>query len=411
MPAPRSERSILFALGAVQFVNVLDFMMVMPMGPDFSRALDIPMSNLGYIAGAYTAAASVAGLAGSLFLERFDRRKALLVALAGLVLGTALGGFATGLYSLLAARVVAGLFGGPATSLAMSIVADVVPQERRGKAMGAVMGAVSIAQVLGVPVGMWVAMYGWRIPFFSLAAIGVLVALFAARVLPPVRGHIERAKTQRPTPLSQLLRKPDALLSWMMTGVVMMAGFLVLPNISPYVQENLGYPRESVGLLYGAGGAVTFFTMRLAGRLVDRFGSYLVGAFACAAMVLALWAGFVDYHPAVPVIALFVFFMIALSFRNVAYNTLASKVPRPDERARFMSIQSAVQHMASAAGAFFSARMLSVDGSGALVGVAGIASLSIGLTVLIPIVLRTVEARVLARTAQPAPMTAAAPGR
>lgn len=60
-----SERSVVALVGAVQFVNILDFMMVMPMGPDFARALGIDQSKLGYIGGSYTAAASVSGLLGS----------------------------------------------------------------------------------------------------------------------------------------------------------------------------------------------------------------------------------------------------------------------------------------------------------------------------------------------------------
>jgi predicted MFS family arabinose efflux permease len=397
MARPVSERRLLFVIGAVQFVNILDFMIVMPMGPDFSRALGIPMSHVGYIAGSYTAAAAVAGLAGSFFLDRFDRRKALLVALVGLVVATALAGLATGLYSLMAARVVAGLFGGPATSLAFSIVADVVPQQRRGKAMGAVMGAFSVAAVLGVPLGLWLALHGWRIPFFTVAAMGAVVALFAARVLPPLRAHLERAKSHRPSSLGQLVRNPDVLLSWTMTAVVMMAGFLILPNLSAYLQENLGYPRERLGLLYGVGGALTFFTARLAGRLVDRFGSFVVGLVACGALVVSLWAGFVDYRPAMPVLALFVLFMAALSFRNVAYNTLTSKVPSADERARFMSVQSAVQHLASAAGAFVSARLLTEGPGGELLGVESMALLAIVLTAMIPVMLRVVEQRVRLR--------------
>src|SRR5205807_3894354 len=119
-------------LGAVQFVNVLDFVMVMPLGPDFAAALGIPTSKLGLIGGSYTAAAAVAGLAGSFFLDRFDRRSALGIAIFGLVCGTALGGFAHGLWTLVLARVCAGMFGGPATSLSISIVADAVPAERRG---------------------------------------------------------------------------------------------------------------------------------------------------------------------------------------------------------------------------------------------------------------------------------------
>src|SRR6185369_10529728 len=111
---PRSERLIVFLVGAVQFVNILDFMMVMPLGPDFARALGIHTSNLGIVGGSYTAAAAIAGLVGALFLDRFDRRKALAVAMLGLVTGTAAGGFAVDLRSLVAARVLAGAFGGPA---------------------------------------------------------------------------------------------------------------------------------------------------------------------------------------------------------------------------------------------------------------------------------------------------------
>src|SRR5688500_17567078 len=112
-----SERKLVFLIGSIQFVNVLDFMMVMPLGPDFARDLGIPSSQLGLIGGSYTAAAAIVGIAGAFFLDRFDRRRALAVALAGLVLGTVAGGFATGLPSLLGARILAGAFGGPATAL------------------------------------------------------------------------------------------------------------------------------------------------------------------------------------------------------------------------------------------------------------------------------------------------------
>src|SRR5437868_8908092 len=89
-----SERSLLWILSAVQLVNVLDFMMVLPLGPDFARALGIPPSRLGWIGGSYTFAAAIAGLLGSLFLDRYGRRKALVLSLIGLVIGTAAGGLA-----------------------------------------------------------------------------------------------------------------------------------------------------------------------------------------------------------------------------------------------------------------------------------------------------------------------------
>src|SRR5438874_3684905 len=185
------ERTVIFLIGAVQFVNILDFMMVMPLGPFFAGPLGIPASRIGVVGGSYTAAAAISGVACSFFLDRFDRRKALGTAVAGLVVATALGGFSTGFGSIVFARILAGLFGGPATSLSLSIVADVIPSERRGEALGAVMGAFSVSAVLGVPTGLELARWGgWRLPFFSVAGLGLVLLPIAIALLPPLTGHL-----------------------------------------------------------------------------------------------------------------------------------------------------------------------------------------------------------------------------
>src|SRR5690606_24081622 len=211
-----------------QFVNVVDFVMVLPLGPDFARALAIPAHQLGLIAGSYTAAAAVVGLLAASFLDRFDRRQALLVAMLGLVLGTLAGGFATGLASMLAARVLAGVFGGPATSIAMSILSDAVPPERRGRAVGKVMGAFSVASVVGVPAGLELArLGGWQMPFFVLASLGLVVAIGAGLVMPPMRGHLRasaRAGAEAP-PLRAFARERTVQLSLLATVVAMVGSF------------------------------------------------------------------------------------------------------------------------------------------------------------------------------------------
>jgi predicted MFS family arabinose efflux permease len=399
-PIP-SERRIVFLIGAIQFVNILDFVMVMPLGPDFAQALGIPSSTIGYIGGSYTAAAAVSGLAGSFFLERFDRRKAMAVAMLGLVIGTAAGGFATGLYSLMAARVLAGVFGGPATSLAFSVIADVVPPQRRGKAMGAVMGAFSVASVLGVPAGLELArLGGWRVPFFVVAGIGLAVGIGAYASLPPLRKHLENPIPVGLRSLTRLLSRPLVQVSYLMTSAVMASGFILIPNIAAFVQLNLGYPRDRMGLLYGVGGAVSFFSMRLVGRLVDRFGAFPIGTVGALLLSVVVAVGFYLAPPWMPVLAIFVFFMIAMSFRNVSYNTLTSKVPGPSERAAFMSLQSAVQHLASAIGAFVSAKLLTEE-NGKLVGIPRLAVISILLSCALPPLLWWFERQVRAGTPPP----------
>ena len=72
--------------------------------------------------------------------------------------------------------MLAGAFGGPATSLALSIVADCVPPERRGRAMGAVMSAFSVASILGIPAALELARQGgWRLPFFVVGGMGLVI--------------------------------------------------------------------------------------------------------------------------------------------------------------------------------------------------------------------------------------------
>lgn len=386
-----SELALVLVIAAVQFINILDFMIVMPLGPDLSAALGIPLAAVGLIVGSYAAAAAAAGIAGSLLLDRYDRRLALLVALVGLIAGTTLSGLATGPVSLFAARMVAGAFGGPASALAMSIVADLVPPHRRGRAMGVVMGAFSLASVLGVPAGLWLALVGgWRLPFFAVAAGGALVAILAAALLPPLDAHRAEAAAAR-APLRTLLGRRRYRLSWAMTAVVMMASFLIVPNLASYLVQNLAFPREQLGLVYLAGGALSFASMTGGGRLVDRFGSFRVGAASCAAVVALVYALFVGWRPWMPIILVFAALMALMALRNVAYNTLTSRVPSPPERARFMSIQSAVAHLSSGGGAALSALLLTQRPDGSLGGVARMAGASIALMTLVPVMLWIVE--------------------
>jgi predicted MFS family arabinose efflux permease len=388
-----SERLLVFLIGAVQFVNILDFVMVMPLGPDFARALDIPLSKLGFIGGSYTLAAAAAGLAGSVFLDRFDRRSALAVAMGGLALGTVAGGFATGFHSLLAARVLAGLFGGPATSLSLSIVADAVPASRRGKALGAVMGALSVATVLGVPASLKLAEWaGWRAPFFVVAALGLLITAGTIALLPPMRDHLlstDAAGQSRPAAVPLFRR--TVLLSYAMTAVTMGAGFLIFPVLSAYMQLNLGLPRSALSTAYGIGGALSFVTLRAVGLLVDRFGSFRVGSAGSVLMFAAVWLFFVDVPSHPPVLLLFLFLFFSLSIRNVAYNTLTSKVPGPWERARFMSFQSAVQHLAASAGAISSSLVLTEGPDHRLLHVRRLGVISLALIAVLPGLLFAVE--------------------
>lgn len=389
-----SEREVVFLVGLAQFVNILDFMIVLPLGPDYARELGIATAKLGVVGGSYTAAAAVAGILAARFLDRFDRRVALAVSMLGLVGSTVAAGFATSLTTLLAARVLAGAFGGPATAIGLSVVSDLVPVERRGKALGAVMGAFAIASVVGVPAGLELGRrFGWRFPLYAVAALGLVVVAGVVARLPSLRGHLTASRVVV-GPLT-LLRSPGTIAAILGTMSISLAGFSVIPNVSAYLQANCGVPREQLGLLYLAGGLPTFFVLRIAGRFADLYGSSRVAFVGSALFVVVIVLGFATGRSLVHPALVFVLMMSAQSTRNVSSQALGSKLPAPHERAGFQSLQSAVQHMGAALGSSLGSVFLVTAPSGELLGMPALSAFAVAAALPLPWTLRALE-RVLA---------------
>src|SRR5215470_16821523 len=128
---PLSERWLLLLLAAVQFTHIMDFMIMMPLGPQLMRELFIGPGQFSALVAAYTISSGVVGLLAAPFIDRFDRRKVLLTAYGGFIVGTVACALSTNFPGLLSARVISGAFGGLSSSMVMAIIGDVVPAERR----------------------------------------------------------------------------------------------------------------------------------------------------------------------------------------------------------------------------------------------------------------------------------------
>jgi predicted MFS family arabinose efflux permease len=394
------ERRLLAVVVLVQFINILDFMMISPLGPTLAGPLGISPSELGDPVAAYTFAAAFAGLGGSFFLDRFDRRTVLVICVAALGLGTCLGALATSRIDLVAARMVAGFFGGPATSVAIAMVADTIPAYRRGKALGIVMGSFAAATVLGVPLSLMLAeVGGWQAPFLGIGLAAISLAGVARGLLPTMREHLNMPHGASIS-LGQMLGRPAVRASYLMTFTMNVGGFALIPNISTFVQNNLSVSLSALKYLYLAGGIVSFFTTRAAGRLVDKVGSFRVGLLGCLLQVSVVYSTFVAVgvmpfatHLIPTLYVFFIGFMFANGIRNVACSTLATQVPRPAERARFTSLQSCVQHFGAAIGASTSARILESAPDGSLTHLDRVAWITIVSSLLLPMIMLQIEKR------------------
>lgn len=392
-PSPTlSERWLVVLIATVQFINIVDFMMVAPLGPDLAVGLGIATSQMGIVTGVYAGGATISSLLAAKWLDRFPRRSAMVFCLLGLALGTTAAALTFDANSLLAVRMLAGAFGGPAMALAMAILIDAIPAERRGRAMGQVAGAFSLASVLGVPAGLELARWGsWHTPFWVIGGFTFALALVAARLLP----HQAVQHRNLPPSWPMLYRPGTPRLGLMMLAISVMSGFLVIPHLSTFYQLNLGYPREDIGVLYLVGGALSFFSMRLAGRCSDRFGPLSVSLVTTLGYLLVLWVTFIHTQSWLPIMVMFVSFMLMRTSLSVAVNTQLTWVPPPEQRAAFMSLKTAMQHAAAAAGGMVSTWVLSEHANGALQHMATLAALAAALALLQPVLMARLQKQIV----------------
>lgn len=393
------EGLLLFILSAVQFVHIVDLMMVIPLGPDFAAALDIPLDRLGWVGGSYTLAASLVGVLAAVYLDRYDRRRLLLVCLAGLCVTTALGAVAWSFTSLVAIRFITGMFGGPCTALCFAVIADAVPHERRGSAMGKVMTAFSMASIFGVPFGLELAhRYTWHTPFLATAAMTALVFILAWFGMPAMTGHLRAgARVKSFTALKALLIHKLHLQVFLLGSISMFAAFLLIPHLATFVQFNLGLPRDELGFLYMAGGAASFAVLQVAGRILNRVDASKVAFWGMLVLVATCYAGMIHTPAYLPPLAIYVLFMASMSVRGVCANTLASKIPAPQQRAGFLALMNCISQLFAAIGAFVSTAMLHEAADQSLVGLDRAAWLAIGASLLVPPMMWWVERHVRLR--------------
>jgi DHA1 family inner membrane transport protein len=350
-PAGR-EAAILFALAALQFVAIVDFMIVMPLGPQLLDDLGIDARRFSWVVSAYTLAAGLAGFLAAPWLDRVSRKPAYLVLSIGLLVGTAACGLATSFPLLLAARAVTGGFGGVHGGLALAIVADVFPPQRRGRATGMLMLAFAVASVVGVPLGIALGTrIGWQAPFFALAALGLPLVGLAAWALPPLAAHVDGTRRHPFARLFDTLTVPAHVRGFALIAVLMVGAFSVIPFISTALVANVGVTQDQLPAIFITGGLLTLLTTPLTGRLIDRFGPLPVFCgivpMSAAMMLVLTHLPTVGILGAAPVTAVL---MATNAGRMVTAMALITSSIEPRHRGGFMSVNSSVQHIASGLG-------------------------------------------------------------
>lgn len=362
----RSEKLLLFCLAAVQFTHIIDFMILMPLGPQLMRTFDLSAQQFGMLVSSYTFAAGAMGLASAFFIDLFDRKKCLIFFYLGFAIGTVACGFAGDYYSLLIARTLTGAFGGILSALSLSIVADAIGPDRRATATGILMTSFSVASIVGVPLSITVAQkWDWHAPFITLGILACFVTIFFFLWVPSLNSHLvkETGKKNPFEPYLRVLRNSNQMTALIFMFLLVLGQFTVIPFLSPAMVANAGLPESHLPLIYLVGGSFSIISGPLIGRYADRFGKKRVFFWgALISMVPMIVLTNLGPSPIPLVLLVVAFLFVAMGGRMIPAMALVTSTVLPQHRGSFMSLVSSTQQFSSAIASFV-AGLIIVKGS------------------------------------------------
>ena len=368
---PKRERYLLLTLAAMQFSHILDFMIMMPLGPILIYEFGITTHEFGFLVASYSFSAAFAGLLAATFVDRCERKRLLLTIFALFGLATLACGLSPSYTTLLIARGLAGAFGGILGAMVQTLVGDLIPFERRASATGVISASFSLSTVAGVPLSLWLAShFQWRAPFILIACTTVVFMIIALRHLPDVRHHLSQEKRAHHfSAMFEVLRDGNHLRALIFTMLILFSGFTVIPYITLYAVSNLGILQQDIFYIYLAGGAATLITSRFIGRWADKAGKVKIYRLLAVAATFPLFA--VTHVKAAPLWVWLIYttlFFVLISGRMIPAMAIITSAAKPKLRGTFMSLNSATQQWASGLAATLAGFITTQNATGQIAG-------------------------------------------
>jgi predicted MFS family arabinose efflux permease len=343
------QKFIIAILAIVQFTVILDFMVLSPLGAILLKELSITTAQFSLVVSAYAFSAGAAGLLSAGFADKFDRKKILLFFYVGFIFGTLLCGIAPDYEFLLMARIVTGIFGGVMSSISFAIITDLFAIQFRGRVMGFVQMAFASSQVLGIPLGLFLAnMFNWHAPFQMIVGLSIVVAIMIFIYMKPIDGHLKlQNKSNAFQHLKAIFSNPNYLKAFAATTLLATGGFMLMPFGSAYGVHNLGISITQLPYLYMVTGVCMLFASPVIGKLSDKIGKFkmfIVGSVITSIMTLIYCN--LGITPLWAIMILNVLLFVGITGRMISASALMTAVPEPQDRGGFMGVNASVQQIA-----------------------------------------------------------------
>jgi DHA2 family multidrug resistance protein len=344
-PPPVANRAMIsLSIMLATIMQTLDSTIANVALPHMQGSLSASQDQISWVLTSYIVASAIATPATGWLCDRFGRRRIFIIAVAGFTVASALCGMSESLLQIVVARFLQGVFGAALVPLSQATLLDINPRERQGQAMALWGMGVMVGPILGPTLGGWLTEdYNWRWVFYINLPVGAF-ALFG--ILTFMREQAHEVKTRfdffgfatlsLAVGLLQLLLDRGEIVDWFgsneirieacgaaiagiffvahtltagrgsyfdtrvlkdrnfvsgvlvifVIGLVMYATRALLP---PMLQQLIGYPVITTGLLLAPSGAGTMLSMMIAGRMVGRIDMRAIMVLGFVLTIFSLW--------------------------------------------------------------------------------------------------------------------------
>ncbi len=365
----RYQIFVIAILAFLQFTIILDFMVMAPLGDILMKSLQINPAQFGWVVSAYAFSAGVSGLLAAGFADKYDRKKLLLFFYTGFLLGTFLCGIVNTYHLLLGARIVTGIFGGVVGSISMAIITDLFKIEQRGRVMGWVQMSFAVSQVVGIPLGLFLAnTMGWHAPFLLIVVISGAVGLVMAKFLKPVVAHLKlKQETNAVKHLLTTISIKHYRRAFLTTALLSIGGFLMMPFTTPFLVNNVEIPQADIPLIFIVTGLCAMVIMPVIGKISDKVGKFRM-FIAGTILAMIMVAVYVNLPPSPLWVVMVIngIMFAGIMSRMIPSTALMSAIPTMKDRGAFMAVNASTQQIAGGIAAIVAGLIIVQQANGKL---------------------------------------------
>ena len=355
------QKRALVLLALVQFCIILDFMIIAPIGDILMKAISIDTSQFGIVVSSYAFSAAIASILTAGFADRFDRKKLLIIFFGGFILGTLACGVSHTYEQIVISRIITGMFAGVSNAVLMTLVIDLFLPQQRGRAMGMIQMGFGMSQVIGVPLGLFIAAkLGWEFTFFSIVAFAAVITAALIISLAPANEHLTHQVEKNPfLHFWKTISNKDYQIGFSAVTLLSIGGFMIMPFTAVFMVNNVHVSTHDLPLVFLSSGIVALIVMPIMGKLsdkYDRFTLFTIGSIA--GMVAIIIYTQLSVTPLWLVIVINMLVMACIMCRMSPAMALNSMVPKAEDRGAYMGLSSALQQTAGGLGAIIAGMII-----------------------------------------------------